>query len=88
MAEPTQEQLTAALSKARKMLSANPDWDVIRALAEATAAVDGVASFKVFRDVRSTVEEVIGGPLPEFAATATRSKQIEVLHTAHLVVMS
>lgn len=78
MAEP--DTILAALARAKDLLKRNRDWDLLRALAEATTTVQcGQPSYKVFRDVRAEVSQRISVPLPDFSDTADRSKAIEAL---------
>lgn len=90
MSDPTPEIIKDALGLALKLFRANPDWDLLRALAEATttAQCQGVEGFKVFRDVRKAVEDVAPAPLPQFASTASRQKVQDVIEQARLVVGS
>ena len=56
MTEPTREHIVTALQRARDLVQ-RTDFDVMRALAEATttAQCEGLQGFKVFRDVRAAV---------------------------------
>ena len=80
MAEPSTDTILAALARAKELLKRNRDWDLIRALAEATTTVQcGMPSYKVFRDARIAVNRNLSTPLPDFSATATRPVAIDAL---------
>lgn len=80
MAEPSTDTILAALARAKELLKRNRDWDLLRALAEATTTVQcAMPSYKVFRDVRIAVNRNIAVPLPDFSETATRPVAIDAL---------
>ena len=90
MSDPTPDIIVAALGLARDLLKRNRDWDLLRALAEATTSAQssGIEGFKVFRDTRLAVAAVLpkGGDryvrVAEFAATADHKSAVALLDKA------
>lgn len=83
MAEPTRDVVLAALARAKELMKRNRDWDLMRALAEATtSATCGKESFKVFRDVRICVDAMVKPPLHQFAESTPRSGAIAAIDAA------
>lgn len=80
MAEPSTDTILAALARAKDLLKRNREWDLLRALAEATTTVQcGCPSYRVFRDARIEISRNISQPLPDFSQTSTRAGAIDVL---------
>ena len=72
-----------ALLRASTLLGRHNDWDLIKALAEATTTEQcGEPSYKVFASARQAVQNVIDRPLPDFSATANRTDNIRALSRA------
>lgn len=84
MTEPTKEIVVAALARAKFLMGRNNGWDLIRALAEATTTpqCNGVAGYKVFRDVRAAVAPLLPEPLPDYTKHTNRAGAIAVLEQA------
>ena len=80
MAETPTDTLLAALAHAKTLLKRNHDWDLLRALAEATTTTAcKMPGYKVFRDVRAEVQLRLRQPLPQFSTSTTRSTQVAVI---------
>lgn len=78
--EPSKDTVLAALARAKDLLKRNREWDVLRALAEATTTTQcGMPSYLVFRDVRVALGRNISAPLPDFSETATRAVAIDAI---------
>lgn len=80
MSETPVDTLLGALARAKDLLKRNRDWDLLRALAEATTTTQcAMPGYKVFRDIRNTVAEQIPVALPDFNDTSTRSMHIDAI---------
>jgi hypothetical protein len=92
MPEPTPTIIATALRNAHGLMKANDDWDIFRALAQATttAQCQGVEGFKVFRDTRQALAQVLPKTMTllKFSETAPRREQLTVLERAAQVVGS
>jgi hypothetical protein len=90
MSEPTPDIIVVALGLARDLLKRNRDWDLLRALAEATTSAQssGIEGFKVFRDTRLAVAAVLpaGGDryaqVAAFSSSADHKSAVAVLDKA------
>lgn len=85
--------VTAVLKQAQQALKDNPDWDAIRALAEATTTAlraSTLTGFEVFHAVRNTVVSVLpaGETLQSWSDSTPSDKAIGLLGQAMLVVGS
>jgi len=92
MNDPTPQIIADALGNAIKRFKNDPDCDLLTALAHATTTqqCQGVKGFKVFRDVRNACTDVLqdGETLPNFNDTASRSRALNLLEQARMVVAS
>lgn len=80
MAEPTVDTILAALARSKELLKRNRDWDLIKAVAEATTSIQcGMPSYKVFRDVRIEISRNISESLPDFSESVTRPVAIAAI---------
>ncbi len=80
MAEPSVDTILAALARAKELLKRNRDWDLLKAVAEATTTVQcGMPSYKVFRDVRIEISRNISESLPDFSNSSTRPVAITAI---------
>ena len=90
----TPEILAEALNTAFTLLRRHDDWDLLRALAEATttAQCKGIQGFTVYAALRTVIGEVLPGTacpytkVAEFSAEATQTRALDVLKSAHLSV--
>jgi len=84
--EPTPAIIVGALTNAKRLMSINEHFTMLRALAEATTTeqCSGVEGFKVFRDVRIAVTKVLPPTttLSAFNDTASPGRVAEVLDKA------
>ena len=80
MPEPSVDTILAALARSKELLKRNRDWDLLKALAEATTTIQcGEPSYKVFRDVRIEINRNISEPLPNFSDSVTRPVAIAAI---------
>ena len=80
MAEPSIDTILGALARSKDLLKRNKDWDLLKALAEATTTIQcGVPSYAVFRDVRIQISRNISEPLPNFSDSVTRPVAIAAI---------
>ena len=80
MPEPSVDTILAALARSKELLKRNRDWDLLKALAEATTTIQcGEPSYKVFRDVRIEINRNISVPLPNFSDSVTRPVAIAAI---------
>lgn len=80
MAETPDDTLLGALARAKDLIKRNRDWDLLRALAEATTTTQcAMPGYKVFRDVRAAIGDHIPIPLHDFSDTSTRSMQLDAI---------
>jgi hypothetical protein len=74
------DTLLPALVRAKELFKRNHEWDLLRALAEATTtAACGMPGYKVFRDARAQVQIRIKQPLPQFCRSTPRSGQVAAI---------
>lgn len=88
MAEPSKTDIAAALKRAQVMFRHHPEWDLLRALAEATTSEQcGVLAHKVFRDARDYLADVSGVAVTDLNGH-DRDQVLGVLESAFLVAAS